>query len=59
MTWAKFKEWVESSGVRDDERIWFIDVSPSAMAQRIGCVMVCRDENNGVYITQSKGVPPK
>ena len=27
MTWAEFKTWVEAQGVKDEDQIWYIDVT--------------------------------
>ena len=48
---------MEAADVKDDDPVWFIDISPAFLQRGVGCVAVCRDDKMGVYITQSKGVP--
>jgi hypothetical protein len=51
MTWQEFKEAIEAAGVKDDDEIWYIDVSfPTKEDFEAGQIHVGRDEKMGITV---------
>ena len=48
MTWAELKEAIEKAGVKDDDEIWYIDVSfPEQEDFDKGVIAVSKDDKCG------------
>ena len=51
MTWGKFKKAVKDAGIKDDDEIWYIDISfPGKGDAEDGCMYIGKDKKCGVAI---------
>ena len=50
MTWAEFKKCVDDAGVKDDDEIWFIDITYPTDK---GSLHIFHDENGDLGISDA------